>query len=286
MNVSIYNNFNITNNDIIWNDNDYAWNWYNIISNLLCIFPTILFVFDKNYYDSSIILGTGLISFFYHLNNNEPQVLKKYIFDITAIQVGDAIMSDILIFQVATYLAFYKDYNIRSTLLFLYLPFEIYLNVSSHNLHLYIVFFLAGILSIYMIFNIYTKRNCELKYIFVLFCGITLSVIEIVMYKVLQEINERDYNMYHSFHHTCAFLSIIFYYFVPKNFNFRKPYLSNITSSNNIKYMSSSNNIIDDDINDDLESQIEVTTFEYSNSIRHRQNSPSNSIIIDRIHVD
>jgi hypothetical protein len=52
--------------------------------------------------------------------------------------------------------------------------------------------------------------------------GLALSIIEIILYIQLQEDNVKDYNMYHGFHHLCAFISIIFYYLVPMRIKFSK----------------------------------------------------------------
>jgi hypothetical protein len=270
-------------NNIEYSESDYGWCWYNIISNLLCIFPAILFGFDKNYYDALIILGTGLTSFLYHLNNNEPQVLNHLIFDKTGILMADTIMSDIIIFQTATYLSFYKDYEMRSILLFILLPFEIYLNVSTHTLHMYIIFFLVGVLSLFMLFNLYKKRRCKIKYILILFGGLSFTITGLVMYKVLQEMNDKDYNMYHSFHHTCAFISLLFYYFIPKSFKFKFPLLRNITSNCDIKTMSDDSARISIDYdNNNHNNDIDIDDLEMGDNdmIRKRDNSPS--ILFDR----
>jgi hypothetical protein len=196
--------------------------------------------------------------------------------------MADTIMSDIIIFQIATYLAFYKDYEMRTILLFILLPFEIYLNVSTHTLHMYIIFFLVGVLSLFMLFNLYKKRRCRIKYILILFGGLTFTITGLVMYKVLQEMNKKDYNMYHSFHHSCAFISLLFYYFIPKSFKFKFPLLRNITSNCDIKNMIN----IDDDISHiSIEYDHENLDLEVgennNNIIRRRDNSPS--MVLDRL---
>lgn len=277
-------NDTLSHNDFKYDDSDYAWSWYNIMSNLLCIFPTALFGFDRNFYDALVILGTGLTSFLYHLNNNQPEVLKKLLFDVEGIRMADVIMSDILIFQIATYLAFYKDYEMRTILLFMLLPFELYLNVSSHNLHMYIIFFLVGVLFLFTLYNnLYKKQRCKLKYLLFLFGGLSFTTTGLVMYSYLQELNyKRDYNMYHSFHHSCAFISILFYYFIPKTFKFKFPLLRNITSNCNIKGLSNETPEISVEYNT-IDRDIELGET-VDSVIRRRDNSPS--IIVDRFRVD
>jgi hypothetical protein len=277
-------NDTLSQNNIEYNDSDYAWSWYNILSNLLCIFPAILFSFDKNFYDALVIFGTGLTSFLYHLNNNQPQILKKLLFDIEGIRIADVIMSDILIFQIATYLAFYKDFEMRTILLFMLLPFELYLNVSSHNLHMYIIFFLVSVLFIFMLYNnLYKKQRCRPKYLLFLFGGLSFTTTGLIMYSYLQELDyKKDYNMYHSFHHSCAFISILFYYFIPKTFKLKFPLLRNITSNCDIKNMRDDTPEISIHY-ETVEKDIELGELE-NNIIRRRENSPS--IIVDRFRVN
>lgn len=197
----------------------HAWNWYNILSNLLCVIPTIQFIKDNNYYDAIIIFGTGLSSFLYHINNNTPTVYNNSVIDKSAIQLTDAVMSYILIFQITTYLAFYKNYYTRSIFLFIFLPFEIY-NITMDEL--YNLYFLAGVIFffiLYIIYNLHSYYACNKKKIIILLFALTMSAIEILMYAHLQKTN---YNAYHSIHHTLAFFSIIFYFYIPKSITIKK----------------------------------------------------------------
>jgi hypothetical protein len=198
-----------------YSTSEYAWNWYNILSNLISIIPTILFMNDYNYYDAIIVLGTGVSSFLYHINNNTPDVYKDDILGRHAIQITDSIMSYTLIFQITTYLVLYKNYYIRSILLFIYLPLEIY---SINYNELYNVYFLLTIIVIFLVFicyNLHLYRTCRKKHLIILCIGLSMSAVEILMYAYLQK---QNYNAYHSMHHTLAFISIIFYHYIPRKY--------------------------------------------------------------------
>jgi hypothetical protein len=201
---------------------DYSWNYFNILTNISALLPSILFIYDRNYYDFIVVLGTGLISFLYHLNNNKPQVLTQLIFNENAIRDSDEIMSYILVIQVASYLSFYKDYYTRSIILFLYLPFAMYYCLSANYYHIYILLGYVGLISLTTVYNLYIKNLIKIENMILLAIGLALSIIEIILYIQLQEDNVKDYNMYHGFHHLCAFISIIFYYLVPMRIKFSK----------------------------------------------------------------
>lgn len=208
-----------------------AENYFNVLSNFVCLLPTILFLHDRNYYDAIIVFGTGITSFLYHLNNNDPQLLDYFIFDQTGIQVADAILSDILVFQVSSYLAFYKNFMLRSSLLFMFLPFEIYMAVTSRGkFHLYVLFLLVGVFTVFVLRHLHKQNKIRSKYMVIFICGAIMNIVEIIMYADLQERYEHKYNVYHAIHHIMAFLSIVFYFFVPKNFIFQRPFLRNIRS--------------------------------------------------------
>jgi len=194
-------------------------NYFNIFSNLVCLLPTALFLSDKNYYDALIVLGTGITSFIYHLNNNNPRVFSDHFVEPDAIRVDDVMMSSILIFQIGSYLAFYKSYHLRSALLFIFLPFEIYLSASTINgtTHLYIIFTLLGGFIALILYRMYRRNHLLSKYMVCLLCGMALNAVGIVMYADLQEKHDEKYNLFHGFHHTTAFLSILFYYSVPRD---------------------------------------------------------------------
>jgi hypothetical protein len=200
----------------------YSWSYFNIFSNISCIIPTILFIYDRNYYDAIIVFATGLTSFLYHLNNNNPSVLIEPIFNENAIRDSDEIMSYLLVIQIATYLSFYKDYYIRSIILFLYIPFSLYFVLSYYVNHIYILFGYISLISVTTAYNMYMKQLIRLQNMSLLGLGLIFSIIEIILYIELQEEHPKDYNLYHGFHHLCAFLSIIFYYFVPKYIRFSK----------------------------------------------------------------
>lgn len=201
---------------------DYSWNYFNILTNISAILPSILFLYDRNYYDFIVVLGTGLISFLYHLNNNKPAVLSHLIFNENAIRDSDEIMSYILVVQMATYLSFYKDYYTRSVILFLYLPFCMYFALANYINHIFILLGYVGLISLTTAYNLYKKHLIKLENMIFLSIGLALSIAEVVIYVELQDESLKDYNMYHGFHHLCAFLSIIFYYFVPMHVKLSK----------------------------------------------------------------
>jgi hypothetical protein len=209
---------NDTSNKLQYSISDYGWNWYNILSNILSLIPTYQFMKDNNYYDAIIVLGTGVSSFFYHFNNNIPDVNSDQFFHKNAIQMTDSIMSYILILQITTYLAFYKNYYIRTVILFSYLPFGFYTIYSNEIYNIIFLIIIISILVIIIITNCY--KNNYTKYQVLLFLiGLSMSGIEILMYVHLQNYN---YNTYHSIHHTMAFLSISFYHYIPINNIFNK----------------------------------------------------------------
>jgi hypothetical protein len=82
----------------------------------------------------------------------------------------------------------------------------------------------------------------------VFICGAIMNIVEIVMYADLQERYEHKYNVYHAIHHIMAFLSILFYFFVPKNFIFQRPFLRSIRSYENFQEeLPDRNNTVDED---------------------------------------
>ena len=208
---------------------EYSDNLFNILSNITCIFPIILFIIDKNYYDSILILNTGIFSFLYHLNNNEPNVLSTYIFDDHAIRVVDVCFSEMLVLTIATYVIFYKNYYIRSVLLNIYFPINIYLVCSDNISRTYILYsfitlcVLSKIIILYKLNKLFSKISC------CLFIGLLLNSVQILLYQYLQRVYPIEYNFYHGFHHIFAFLSIILYFLSSKDFSFKKPYILNIT---------------------------------------------------------
>jgi predicted membrane channel-forming protein YqfA (hemolysin III family) len=266
---------------------EYAENYFNVISNFICIIPAALFFHDKNYYDAIMIFATGFISFLYHLNNNTPQLLDYYPFDQTGIQVADAVLSDILIFQISSYLAFYKNFMLRSSLLFTFLPFELYMAVTSRGkFHLYILFMLVGVFSVFIMHQLHKQNKVRTKYMVIFICGALMNIVGIVMYADLQERYEEKYNVYHAIHHIMAFISIIFYFFVPKNFNFERPFLRNIRSYESFRHIDSTETSDTTEATsqsvEDLDKEISYTP---SSDIRHvyRLNTPStHRIAIER----
>ena len=131
--------------------------------------------------------------------------------------------------------------------------------------------------------NLYKKQRCRVKYLLFLFGGLSFTTTGLIMYSYLQELDyKKDYNMYHSFHHSCAFISILFYYFIPKTFKFKFPLLRNITSNCDIKNMRDDTPEISIHY-ETVEKDIELGELE-NNIIRRRENSPS--VIIDRFSVN
>ena len=107
-------------------------NFFCILSNFFCILPTFLFYKDKNYHDALFVSVTGLTSFVYHLNNNKPDVISYL--DRNSISNADYFISDLCVLNIGSYLAFYKLFNIRTNLLIIEIPLEMY-SISYGNMY-------------------------------------------------------------------------------------------------------------------------------------------------------
>lgn len=186
-------------------------NYFCVLSNLFCLIPAYLHIKNSGYYDSIFIFVTGITSIFYHLNNNKYPIIN--FFNSYAIKYADIVLSDLLIIQTATYLAFYKNYNIRASILFLILPFQIYVCIIDN---IYRTIFTFTNLALYLPFVFYKfyKYSLFRKFpFFLFFIGTLINSIELICYEYLQK--NINYNIFHGFHHFCAFISISIYYYVP-----------------------------------------------------------------------
>lgn len=211
------NNTNVSISDLVEN-------YFCILSNLFCFIPTYLHFRNNNFYDCLYIFVTGITSVFYHLNNNNNSLIN--ILDPLAIKLADIVLSDLLIIQTVTYVAFYKNYNLRAAILFYILPFQIYVCIIDN---IYRTIFTFSNLAIYTLFVLYLFYKYSLfgKYPFFIFCiAVSINGIELLCYEYLQK--NINYNIYHGIHHICAFLSIAVYYYVPI-------YINNYKLVNSIK---------------------------------------------------
>jgi len=196
-------------------------NYFCIFTNMICLIPVLLFYMDNNIYDGTYILCTGITSFLYHLNNNEPAVLDSKIVDTDMIFKIDTIYAETLIINVATYLLFYKNHNLRAAICSTILPFYLYLsNMDSSIIFIirYSIIFIFGIIALikyYVRFCI--KKDISNKKFIMLNLGILLNGIQILAYEYLQ--NEYDYNFFHSLHHICGYLSVAIYFYGPITMN-------------------------------------------------------------------
>jgi len=202
-------------------------NYLCIFTNLLCIIPSMLFFIDNNIYDGIYVLSTGTISLLYHLNNNEPKILNNTFVNPTLISNIDTLYSETLIINIASYLLFYKNLNIRAALCAFLIPIYIYLNTIdsvdvSHIRYSFII--IMGIIAIIKYFTRYFyKKNIKTKYFMLLLLAAFLNFIEVLAFEYLQ--NKYTYNFFHSIHHICGFISICLYFYGPLTKN--SPYYYN-----------------------------------------------------------
>lgn len=249
---------------------------FSIFTNLICIIPSIIFLTDKNIFDSLLILETGLASFLHHLNNNVPTILDEKIFpEREPILYVDLFCTYILIINIASYLAFYKNYYYRFIILLTVIPFEIYFLTENSLIQKYISFGWIGLLSIKILMNIFQYNLWTNKGIFFLTGGIILNILQIIFYEYLQLKYVYYGHLYHGFHHFCAFTSIIFYHYVPK-------YYDNNTL--NITSKQFTNNVINsiENINNDNEKN-NVYNNTYVNPIFPQRNNDITDISIELI---
>lgn len=202
-------------------------NYLCIFTNLLCIIPSILFFLDNNIYDGIYVLYTGTISLIYHINNNDPQILDDKLVNPTLIANIDTLYSETLIINIATYLLFYKNLNIRASLCAFLIPIYIYLNTidSIDVAHIrYSFIIIMGLIAIIKYFTryFYSKTLKTKRFLLLLFAAF-LNSIEVVAFEYLQK--KYTYNFYHSIHHICAFTSICLYFYGPITHN--SPYYYN-----------------------------------------------------------
>jgi len=202
-------------------------NYLCIFTNLLCIIPSILFFLDNNIYDGIYVLYTGTISLIYHINNNDPQILDDKLVNPTLIANIDTLYSETLIINIATYLLFYKNLNIRASLCAFLIPIYIYLNTIDSVDVAYIRYsfiIIMGLIAIIKYFTRYFyKKNLKTKKFLMLIFAAFLNGIEVLAFEYLQ--NKYTYNFYHSIHHICAFTSICLYFYGPITHN--SPYYYN-----------------------------------------------------------
>jgi hypothetical protein len=202
-------------------------NYLCIFTNLLCIIPSILFFLDNNIYDGIYVLYTGTISLIYHINNNEPQILDDKLVNPTLIANIDTLYSETLIINIASYLLFYKNLNIRASLCAFLIPIYIYLNTIDSVDVAYIRYsfiIIMGLIAIVKYFTRYFyKKNLKTKKFLMLIFAAFLNGIEVLAFEYLQ--NRYTYNFYHSIHHICAFTSICLYFYGPITHN--SPYYYN-----------------------------------------------------------
>lgn len=221
-------------------------NWFCILSNLVCIFPSYLFYIDNNYFDSCFIFIAGLVSFLYHANNGDYHSKSNNIisvFDYDSIRLTDWIIAYLTILNVASYLAFYKQMNIRSVLLLIKLPIVIYLTLWYFEERMEILYISIGVLALRVIYNLYKLEKFKLKYIIYLLVGISFNIVQIYCFTIGNK-NENIYNFFHGLHHLFGFISIIFYFFVPKFVLLKDPVLVKIASNlglNNLENQEKSN---------------------------------------------
>lgn len=192
-------------------------NFFCILSNFFCILPTYLFYKDKNYHDALFVSVTGLTSFVYHLNNNKPDIISYL--DRNSISNADYFISDLCVLNIGSYLAFYKLFNIRTNLLIIEIPLEMY-SISYGNMYrTYFMYSTSLILFSKFIYTSIKLKRLKKTNILILILAVLINIIEIACFEWLQKVNnEENYNFYHAIHHTCAFLSVALYFYVPKKF--------------------------------------------------------------------
>lgn len=192
-------------------------NFFCIFSNLFCVLPTYLFYKDKNYHDALFVGMTGLTSFAYHLNNNKPDIISYL--DRNSISNADYFISDLCVLNIGSYLAFYKVFNIRTNLLVIEIPLEMY-SISYGNMYrTYFMYSTSFVLFCKFIYTRVKLKRLKKSNILILTIAVLINIIEIACFEWLQKVNnEENYNFYHSIHHICAFLSVALYFFVPKKF--------------------------------------------------------------------
>ena len=192
-------------------------NYLCIFTNLLAIFPSILFFLDKNFYDGFFTLLTGTISFIYHINNNSPSVLNNNIVDNNTIAVIDTIYSETLIINITTYVLLYKKHNIRAAISSLFFAIFLYIDILHSNYKGYIRYSIIGffglIIALKHIYGTFCKKTYSYRSFCILCFGAFLNLLELISFEELQ--NRFTYNFFHSLHHIFAFISIIFYFYVP-----------------------------------------------------------------------
>jgi hypothetical protein len=207
---------------------------FSIFTNLICIIPSIIFLTDKNIYDALLILETGIASFLHHLNNNVPTILNEKIFpEREPILYVDLLCTYILIINIASYLAFYKNYYYRIIILLTVIPFQIYFLTQNNEIQKYISFGSIGLISIKIIINTFEYNLWTKKGIFFLTGGIILNILQIIFYEYLQVKYVYYGHLYHGFHHFCAFTSIIIYHYLPTYYD-NKSFIINSRQNSNI----------------------------------------------------
>jgi len=229
-------------------------NWFCILSNLVCLIPSYLFFIDNNYFDCTFTFIAGLVSFLYHANNGDYHTKSNNIisiFDYDAIRLTDWIIAYLTVLNIASYLAFYKKMNIRSVLLIIKLPIVIYLTLWYFEERMEVLYISIGVLALRILYNLYNLEQFKFKYLCYLLIGLIFNIIEIFCF-MLGNKNETNYDFYHGLHHLFGFISIIFYFFVPKFILLKDPVLVKIASNLGL------NNMDKDDVKD---SEIELTNW-------------------------
>ena len=194
-------------------------NLFCILSNFVCLWPTWLFYKDNNKHDALFVFTTGMTSFAYHLNNNKPNLIS--FLNSNSISNADYMISDLCVMNIASYLAFYKDFNTRYHLLVVEIPLEIY-SVSYGSLYrTYFMYSTVVMLFLRFLYTNIRKEKLKISNVFILLTALLINAIEIVCFEWLQNKNdESEYNFFHGIHHFCAFSSVALYYYVQKCFLF------------------------------------------------------------------
>lgn len=180
---------------------------WSVCTNLVGILPTFVFIRQKHYVDAIYIFLTLCASMLYHLTfdvdnfENEPINPK-------AIQNTDFILSDMLLLMLPSWIIWRNNYNVRFPIYVSMVPVQTYALWDNDVYRHYLYYIYTAPMMLYILIKFWKNKF--------FYIGVSISIIECIMYFELAEKKDDYHHLYHGFHHVCAFLSICAYQQMPE----------------------------------------------------------------------
>ena len=194
--------------------------WFNVLTNLFIIYPTVLGFQYQKPIEGMIWFMTGLSSFTYHLTDTEIIEVPDSIY--TSFRHVDYLFSDLTVMSIL-FLLFIPHTKLRQISYIGTIPFFIILIELKYPIYIHWIPILVSFAIASAFYEVNLKMNCYEKYEClkksVLYIGLFMSMFQFIFYYYLPLVSPSLYDFYHGIHHMLGFLSIVVYF---KTIQFRK----------------------------------------------------------------